>query len=302
MKRAALLLTSVLGWPSAACGPESSVYRWRAVRVEGRAPDAGVSVDMARSPPSSIDPPPAGSDAGSDPEDPGREEPAVMDAAAPDSAPDLRAVARDAPPPPPDAAPPAPPPPRPQPADAAVPDLALDTPPPADASIPCGTAPCKRVFVTAGSMPNGGFGSVGTGDRACQRVADGAALGGTWRAWLSNVSTSPATRFVQSAFPYRLLDGTQVAADWRALTSGVLENPIDVMETGRRIPAGVVVEVWTGTTPSGRESGITCANWTNPSPGLPDGQVGLSSRRDRLWTQALAELCSTSAHLYCFEQ
>jgi hypothetical protein len=159
------------------------------------------------------------------------------------------------------------------------------------------------VFISSQAMANGGLGSLSAADATCVRLAAAAELGGTWRAWLSDARSSPASHFTQSALPYRLLDGSQVAASWTALTSGGLEHAIDVRETGDPVPAGSVVQVWTGTTPSGSASGVSCGNWTNNSPGLPNGEVGLSSRLDRGWTQAVVQLCSrTGVHIYCFEQ
>jgi hypothetical protein len=167
----------------------------------------------------------------------------------------------------------------------------------------CPPGTCRRVFITSRATTNGGLGSLAAADAACQRLADTASLGGAWRAWLSDASGSPATRFARSELVYRLLDGAQVARNWAGLTDGTLAHAIDVFETGGRVPAGQSFEVWTGTNPSGFASGVNCGNWTNNSSGLPDGQVGLSSRTDRGWTQALAQFCSRAgAHLYCFEQ
>jgi hypothetical protein len=162
---------------------------------------------------------------------------------------------------------------------------------------------CKRVFVSSQPMPHGGFGSLGPADTLCTRLAAAADLGGTWRAWLSDARGSPSSRFPTGAGPYRLVDGTRVAADFAALTSGDLESAIDVLETGGKLPADQPFEVWTGTTPAGAASSITCGNWTNNSAGLPYGLVGLSNRRDLAWTDARPQLCSLpAAHLYCFEQ
>jgi hypothetical protein len=194
---------------------------------------------------------------------------------------------------------------------AAGPDAPADSnvaPTPVDAATEAGGSPClpggcKRVFVSSQTMPNGGLGSVARADATCAQLAATAGLEGVWRVWLSDARTSPALRFTRSSRPYLLLDGTQVAASWAALTSGTLEHAIDVFETGVAAPPGASLQVWTGTTPAGSASGVTCGNWTNNSPGLPSGEVGLSDRRDGRWTQAVAQLCSQpGVHIYCFEQ
>jgi hypothetical protein len=167
----------------------------------------------------------------------------------------------------------------------------------------CREGTCKRVFVTSRRIPNGGPGSLAAGDATCQMLASRASLRGSWRAWLSDASASPLTRFVHSELPYRLLDGTRVAKGWNALTSGTLEHGIDVFETGRSVRSGRPLEVWTGTTPTGLASGFTCGNWTNDSAGFPIGDVGLTGLADPTWSQAYPRLCDrTAAHLYCFEQ
>jgi hypothetical protein len=94
-----------------------------------------------------------------------------------------------------------------------------------------------------------------------------------------------------------------VAAGWDALTSGTLTHAIDVFETGQTVPAGRIVEVWTGTSSAGNASGMDCANWTNGTATGGNGGVGLTTHSDRGWTQAYTQLCSRGdLHLYCFEQ
>jgi hypothetical protein len=201
----------------------------------------------------------------------------------------------DAPPPPPPDAPPPPPDAPPPPPDAPPPDLA-----PTGA---CAPGACKRVFLSSTVMPNGAIGSPATNDARCQALADGRSLGGTWRAWVADVNSSPNTRFTKAAVPYRLLDGTMVAASYTALTSGALMHAIDMFETGATVPAGTSVEVWTGVTIAGGSALNNCGNWTNNSAGLPNGSVGISDRTNTMWTQAYSQFCDrTDNHLYCFEQ
>jgi hypothetical protein len=163
----------------------------------------------------------------------------------------------------------------------------------------------KKVFVTAKALPSGGFGRglTAPADAFCQGAADERSLGGTWRAWVSNAVDSPATRFARTTGAYRLLDGTAVAMGWLGLTSGKLLHAIDMTEMGTAIPLTHLMEVWTGTTPSGTASGISCADWTNSTSNLPYGDIGTVGKIDNAWTQNYRQYCSfPNIHLYCFEQ
>jgi hypothetical protein len=163
----------------------------------------------------------------------------------------------------------------------------------------------KRVFVTSEALPNGGFGRglTAPADAFCQSAAEDRILGGTWKAWLSNAVDSPATRFTRKVAAYRLLDGTVVAMGWLGLTSGRLQHAIDMTEMKTSVPYDYLTEVWTGTTPSGTASGISCEDWTNSTSDLPYGDVGTVGKIDIAWTQNYRQFCHLPyAHLYCFEQ
>jgi hypothetical protein len=72
-------------------------------------------------------------------------------------------------------------------------------------------------------------------DLICQTRAQSAtslAAPGTYKAWLSSSTAWPAdgTRFTQATVPYRLVDGTQIAADWAQLIL-FLDAPIGLDET-----------------------------------------------------------------------
>ena len=128
-------------------------------------------------------------------------------------------------------------------------------------------------------------------------------LGGTWKAWLSEFRSSPSTRFTHSTVPYRLLDGSLIANDWNALTSGTIAHPINIFEDGTPVPPSVVHEVWTGTTPSGTYSGNSCSNWTNDTMSGSTADVGLTNQVGTGWTDIYRQFCNrTTLHVYCFEQ
>jgi hypothetical protein len=157
----------------------------------------------------------------------------------------------------------------------------------------------KHVFVTSATF-DGNLGGLVGGDLECQMLADAEGLGGTWMAWLSETSsTSPSTRFTQSAEPYVLVGGEQIAADWAALVDGSIDVPINRDETGAEVSAATP-DVWTCTLTSGAATGAPCCdNWTSVAKISP---VGLHAAVDNKWTIIGAQECSVRAHLYCFEQ
>ncbi len=161
----------------------------------------------------------------------------------------------------------------------------------------CVGAAEKIVFITSAPVfPN--FNGTTGGDAACQTFAAGAGLTGTFRAWLSDGSSSPAATFVQSAVPYRLVDGTTVANDWNDLIDGTLSAGISVDENGGSIPGS---EVWTGTNAFGDGNADDCSGWTTMS-GQSTGFVGLSGTTGS-WSTVYSQFCDRdNVRLYCFEQ
>lgn len=163
----------------------------------------------------------------------------------------------------------------------------------------------KTVFVTSMTY-TGNLGGLSGADTLCAARASAAGLSGTYLAWLSMGSSSPATRFTQSSGPYGRTDGKEVAADWTALISGSLENAIDVDEFGNAVSTSTLPYVWTNTKAIGGEtlatdSPSTCANFASAS-GANTGKVGAASADDTNWSATGAFVCSVDLHLYCFEQ
>jgi hypothetical protein len=155
----------------------------------------------------------------------------------------------------------------------------------------------KRVFVTDEEFVGSYFGNAMGADAQCQATAEAQLLGGQWDAWMSDATTSPAQRFTQSTAPYELLDGTMVANDWADLTSEALLEDIDLDETGTPVTTGFV---WTGTLSTGLASTNNCASWTNGTQDV--GDFGATTQTGSGWSMEDSTLCSTEAHVYCFEQ
>ena len=167
-------------------------------------------------------------------------------------------------------------------------------------------------------------------DARCQELAAAADLAGTFKAWISGrVDTGAGPlphgvrdRFTQSADPYRLVDGTQVADDWADLTDGALDHAIDRDETGS-VVAGET-RVWTNTTTDARawDNGRQCSPGPNPDvPGIStwscgaptwtpgdcrfeSGKFGQATSTSGSWTGTSSSNlgCDSQFRLYCFEQ
>jgi hypothetical protein len=191
-------------------------------------------------------------------------------------------------------------------------------------SVPmCGTGGPCRVFVSSTSRPGGEIGGLAGGDALCQSLADAAALGGTYRAWLSAGADSPATRFSGrgTAGPYELVanadDGGNppptVAASFADVTTcdagsgDCLRHAIDRDEFGVAVGTRCV---WTGTrtdgfvdtTPDPEVFGDrTCRDWNDATNGST-GSTGGRDLKDSGWTSLDRGSCSFACRLYCFEQ
>jgi hypothetical protein len=163
---------------------------------------------------------------------------------------------------------------------------------------PCGGDGSCTVFQSS-SYHNGNMGGIGGADAICQSLANSAGLTGTFKAWLSNSTSSPATRFTHATVPYVLVTGTQIAANWADLVDGTIGAAIDRTENGT-LSAGI--HVWTSTLADGTADGTTqCNDWTATTG--PLSTKGSSLSTTATWT-AMAFLfsCSNTQPIYCFEQ
>lgn len=160
-----------------------------------------------------------------------------------------------------------------------------------------------RVFVTSTSY-DGNLGGLSGADAKCLTQAGLGGLTGTYRAWLSTSISSPATdaSFTKASGPYRLVNGTPIAADWADLTDGALAAPINVTEFG---VGAADTYVWTNTLPNGTAGGPLdgkdCGGWMGtPSGG---GYIGRTFATNTQWTSLGLLSCQTPpARLYCFQQ
>jgi len=168
----------------------------------------------------------------------------------------------------------------------------------------------RYVFVTElvfrGDM-NPGLGDKTGLERAdwmCKIHAEAAKLhlGKDFRAWISDDTSSPATRFYKSPGRYVMPDGTVFVQSWDALVNLQIENALFMTEHGDEPSPG---GSWTNTLPDGTPRTLTdhCLGWT--SKGInDDGRVGGLTLVDAQWTdlEDFTPPCDIENHLYCFEQ
>ena len=179
----------------------------------------------------------------------------------------------------------------------------------------------KTVFATPGRY-TGDLGGLAGADAKCQERADNAGLPGTYKAWLSDRTSSVRDRFDRDYddFPFIRTDGARVANDWTDLMDGTLIVAIDKNEFGNSNNGGASSDyVWTNTDTSGNTlettlgSNLDCDGWTTSTSAL-FGNVGSVLRSDSqaalsvggapyTWTNDnRASRCNTQRRLYCFQQ
>jgi hypothetical protein len=171
----------------------------------------------------------------------------------------------------------------------------------------------KTVFVTSQYFQGGSFGSLEGADQACQNLAQLAGLSGTYLAWLSDATGSPATRFSQDGGPYELVDGTEIAHNWVELTEVGLVNGITATELDTRPSAANTsscgpFSVWTDTKNDGTLNDVrfSCDDWSNlmgmgAALGVAGGTLGWTDEC-MLSSATTTAPCDQTAALYCFEQ
>lgn len=186
---------------------------------------------------------------------------------------------------------------------------APDAPPgPPDAALPPDAElPPKLAFVTSSLFIGGSIGGLDAADASCQTIADGANLTGLYKAWLSDSTGSPSTRFTQHAGPYERVDGVRIANSWADLTDGTLLAPLDKTQSGAQSNGNTACgpgDIWTNTAADGTPRGSNdCSDWT-----VSTGQTastGLVSSSTSSWTvntTCLAGPCGARLPLYCFQQ
>jgi hypothetical protein len=165
----------------------------------------------------------------------------------------------------------------------------------------CGNGGPCLVFVTSVEL-SGNLAGLDGADAVCQQLAQANTLPGIFRAWLSDETGSPSTRFTQSPGPYVLRNGTVVANTWADLTDGPLLAPIEITEQHSTVVGG---RTWSNTERDGLpllSNQKHCDNWTSAADPFI-GHFGRAFASNAEWTDSGNHLpCEQTAHLYCFQQ
>jgi hypothetical protein len=164
----------------------------------------------------------------------------------------------------------------------------------------CNGGTC-RIFITSTDV-NSNVGGLTGADAVCQARATSVSLTGTYKAWLSDSTDSPSTRFTRSTHPYVRVDGMVVATNWTELTSGSIQNVL-LDEKGSATDA----LAWTNTTIDGSPGGPggsnkNCSNWTSNKAGPFANNGNPGGLKDKRWTHNSATACEDLARLICVQQ
>ena len=164
-------------------------------------------------------------------------------------------------------------------------------------------AAVKRIFTTkatyAGNFmqycPSAATG-IEAADCICNNTAQGAGLGGTWKAWISDANTNAIDR-IADVGPWYFVDGT----------TKIFNNKTNMTTTPIRTIArdenGSVFDsqqkTWTGTEFGGTASICNCNNWNDTNLMGTEGWVYGSNST---WTDNGCRACVVTNHIYCIEQ
>lgn len=178
--------------------------------------------------------------------------------------------------------------------------------------IPCGQE-CRyegRVAFLSSELYNGKeLGGLVGADAKCRQLARTFDLERfhTYRAWLSDGTSDPASSFDHASVPYVLLSGVAIADSFDDL---VLTGPavgITITDTYEAISD---IRVWTHTTLAGTEimDDHHCDQWTSDAY----NEVAMTGRNsvpaeiqktwadEGWWTRYIENSCNTQYRLYCF--
>lgn len=161
----------------------------------------------------------------------------------------------------------------------------------------------RLVFLTAAAY-DGDLGGLAGADALCQAEAAGAGLSGTYMAWLSDTTGSPATRFNQLGSFIRS-DGFIVAFSWADLLDGEVGVPLNRQPDGTEVTTAPLF-AWTNTNTDGTATlgGVnSCSDWTSTgTTAAPRGAIGNTVN----WTggipSAFGSCTAPNGRLYCFQQ
>ena len=149
-----------------------------------------------------------------------------------------------------------------------------------------------NVFGTAGTYISGTIGSLSGADAICQSEANTAGYAGTYKAIMSDNSTSAASRLTLSYPIVNAYDGSTFAATnlWAGTYTTAIKTP----------SGGSNGSAWTGTTNAGGiATGETCSSWANTGS---NGVFGYDNATYGEFFDYQAQACTAGKQLYCIQQ
>jgi hypothetical protein len=172
----------------------------------------------------------------------------------------------------------------------------------------------KNVFVTS-ALYTGNLGGLAGADSKCQDRARLAGLPGTYKAWLSDSTGSPATRFSKAGGAFVLAKRNVVVANsWAEFASPTHRHALDSDENGAPVPLGIGPcslstgghVFWSDTSPSGSVNfALSCNNWTStvgdPFDGPVVGRTDTPSTGWSSWCHG-GGMCQGMNPLVCVQQ
>ncbi len=173
----------------------------------------------------------------------------------------------------------------------------------ADGTIICrSTIEYKTIFITS-TRYTGNLGGLAGADAKCQARATAASLTGEYKAWLSDSTDSPDTRF-NKTYAYADTLGQAIAGSWAALTDGFLQHNLEYDEFGNPHSQDTIL-VWTNTESGGDVAQtslvMTCNDWTDET--ISSSSInGHMTQDGSSWTAGQFYGCNNIGSLYCFEQ
>lgn len=161
----------------------------------------------------------------------------------------------------------------------------------------------KRIFVRS-TGSNANLSGVGGADSLCSASANAASLGTGWSALISDSSEDgyAVNRTPLNWGTLTNMNGDVVAQSWDDLWDGSIQNLVNRTQTNTVLNDNV----WTGTTPLGRNATSiynNCTNWTSSSGGQL-AAIGSSGATGTGFYQTGSNLnCSSGVgYLYCVER
>ena len=153
----------------------------------------------------------------------------------------------------------------------------------------------SKVFLTNGTYIGGQIGGLSGADVICQSEANSASLSGTYKAIMSDDSTSAASRLTINYPVVNANNGSTVAATnlWVGSISACIEQP-----NGGCPDFGVS----TGTNADGSSAtGYTCSSWSSESASNNTGRDS-ETNADWITGDIYGASCSGSYYIYCIQQ